>query len=57
MAVVGPGGSGKTRLIFSMLASQTFHPGFSKVFYFYKEYQPLFSEMEKKPEYRVCPLP
>ena len=47
MAVVGPGGSGKTRLIFSMLASQTFHPGFSKVFYFYKEYQPLFSEMEK----------
>ena len=47
MAVVGPGGSGKTRLIVSMLASQTFHPGFSNVFYFYKENQPLFIEMEK----------
>ena len=56
MAVVVRGGSGKTQPVFSMLASQTFHPGFSKVFYFYKEYQPLLSEMEKN-EYRVCPLP
>ena len=47
MMVVGPGGSGETRLVFSMLASQTFHSGFSKVFYCYKEYQPLFSEIEK----------
>ena len=48
MSVVGPGGSGKTRLIFSMLASETFHPKFEKTYYFYKEYQPLFKEMSEK---------
>ena len=48
MSVVGPGGSGKTRLFFSMLASKTFRPSFKKTFYFYKEYQPLFNEMAKK---------
>ena len=46
MALVGPGGSGKTRLIYSMLASPTtFYPPIEKTFYFYKEYQPLFQEM------------
>ena len=48
MSVVGPGGSGKTGLIFSMLASKTFRPSFKNTFYFYKEYQPLFNEMAKK---------
>ena len=48
MSVVGPGGSWKTRLIFSMLASETFHPKFEKTYYFYKEYQPLFKEISEK---------
>ena len=48
MSVVGPSGSGKTRLIFSMLASQTFYPKFEKIYYFYKEFQPIFKEMSEK---------
>ena len=49
MAIVGPGGSGKTRLIYSMLASPTtFLPAIEKTYYFYKEYQPLFKEMSEK---------
>ena len=49
MALVGPGGSGKTRLIYSMLASPTtFYPPIEKTFYFYKEYQPLFQEMSER---------
>ena len=48
MSVVGPGGSGKTRLIFSMLAFKTFRPSFNKTFCFYEESQPLFNEMAKK---------
>ena len=48
MSVVGPGGSGKTGIFFSMLASKTFRPSFRKTFYFYKEFQPLFNEMAKK---------
>lgn len=55
MSVVGPGGSGKTRLIFSMLASKTFHPSFKKTFYFYKEYQPLFKEMAEKLKIEFIP--
>ena len=49
MALVGPGGSGKTRLIYSMLASHTtFYPPIEKTFHFYKQYQPLFQEMSEK---------
>ena len=49
MALVGPGGSGKTRLIYSMLASPTtFYPPIEKTFYFHKEYQPLFQEMSER---------
>ena len=49
MSLVGPGGSGKTRLIFSMLASPTtFSPNIVKTYYFYQEYQPLFKEMASK---------
>ena len=41
MSVVGPSGSGKSRLIFKMLASPTtFKPTLGKIYYFYKEYQP-----------------
>ena len=51
MSVVGPSGSGKTRLIFKMLASPTtFKPTLGKIYYFYKEYQPLFKEMQGKIE-------
>ena len=51
MSVVGPSGSGKTRLIFKMLASPTtFKPALGKIYYFYKEYQPLFKEMQDKIE-------
>ena len=49
MSIVGPSGSGKSRLIFSMLASSTtFEPPADKIYYFYKDYQPLFKEMEEK---------
>ena len=49
MSLVGPGGSGKTRLIFAMIASPTtFYPKLQKTYYFYKEYQPLFKEMAGK---------
>ena len=56
MFVVGPGGSGETRLIFSMLASETFSPSFHKTFYFYKKYQLLFDEMAKEQniEFVLC---
>ena len=51
MSVVGPSGSGKSRLIFKMLASPTtFKPTLGKIYYFYKEYQPLFKEMQDKIE-------
>ena len=49
MSIVGPSGSGKSRLIFSMLASSTtFEPPADKIYYFYKDHQPLFKEMEEK---------
>ena len=45
MSLVGPGGSGETRL---MLASPTtFYPKLQKT-YFYEEYQPLFKEMTER---------
>ena len=49
MALVGPVGSGKIRLICSMLDSPTtFYPPIEKTFYFYKEYQPLFQELSER---------
>ena len=48
MSVVGPSGSGKTRLIFSMLTSKTFYPRFQKIYYFYREFQQIFKEVEKR---------
>ena len=48
MAVVGPSGCGKTRLIFSMLTGSTFQPKFQKIYFFYREYQQLYSEIKSK---------
>ena len=48
MSVVGPTGSGKTRLIFSMLTSKTFYPRFEKINCFYGDFQLQFKEVEKK---------
>ena len=48
ISVVGPSGSGKTRLMFSMLTSQTFYPRFQKIYYFYREFQQIFKEVEKR---------
>ena len=48
MSVVGPSGCGKTDLIFKMLKSSTFYPRFTKILYFYREYQPLFSKIQRE---------
>ena len=48
MSVVGPSGSGKTELIFKLLKGSTFYPKFEKIFYFYKEHQPLFPTIQKE---------
>ena len=49
MDVAGPGSSGKTYFIYSMLASPTtFYPPIEKTFYFYKECQQLFPEMSER---------
>ena len=45
MPIVGPSGSGKTELMFHMLQGNSFYPRFEKIYYFYKEFQPLFREM------------
>ena len=56
MSMVGPSGSGKTRLIFEMLVSNsTFYPRISKTYFFYKEHQPIFTEMRKKIDIEFVP--
>ena len=45
MSIVEPSGSGKTELMFHMLQGNSFYPRFEKIYYFYKEFQPLFREM------------
>ena len=45
MSIVGPSGSGKTELMFHMLQGNSFYPRLEKIYYFYKEFQPLFREM------------
>ena len=47
MSVVGPSGSGKTRLISSILTSKTFYPRFEKIYYFHRNFQIKFKEVEK----------
>ena len=48
MVVVGPSGSEKTDLIFSMLQGLSFCPAFPKIYYFYKEFQDIFTAMQQK---------
>ena len=47
MSIVGPSGYGKTELLFRMLKGSTFYPRFEKIYYFYKEFQPLFKDMQR----------
>ena len=47
MSIVGPSGCGKTELLFRMLKGSTFYPRFEKIYYFYKEFQPLFKGMQQ----------
>ena len=47
MSIVGPSGCGKTELLFRMLKVSTFYPRFEKIYYFYKELQPLFKDMQR----------
>ena len=47
MALVGPSGSGKTQLVFQMLFGGTFYPQIQSTYYFYREYQPIFSKVEQ----------
>ena len=56
MALVGPGGSGKTRLNYSMLASPTkLYPPIEKTFYFHKENQPRFQKMSERLNIELIP--
>ena len=48
MSVVGPSGSGKTDLIFKMLIGRTFSPKFNQIFYFYKEMQQIYINVQQK---------
>ena len=47
MSIVGPSGCGKTELLFRMLKGSIFYPRFEKIYYFYKEFQPLFKDMQR----------
>ena len=47
MSIVGPSGCSKTELLFRMLKSSSFYPRFEKIYYFYKEFQPLFKDMQQ----------
>ena len=46
MSIVGPSGSDKTELMFHMLQGNSFYPRFEKTYYYYKEFQQLFREMQ-----------
>ncbi len=48
ISLVGPSGSGKSRLIFDWLKIGTFQPEFDKIYYFYQHYQPLYGLMKDK---------
>ena len=47
MSIVGPSGCGKTELLFRTLNGSTFYPRFEKSYNFYKEFQPLFKDMQR----------
>ena len=48
ISLVGPSGSGKSRLIFDWLKIGTFQPEFDKIYYFYQHFQPLYGLMKEK---------
>ena len=48
MAIVGPIGCGKTKLMFDMLRGLTFYPRFTKVDYFFKVFQDLFTDVQRQ---------
>ena len=49
MALVGPWGSGETRVILSILASlTTIYPPIENTFYYFKKYQQLSQEMSER---------
>ena len=48
IAVVDPSGCGKTDLIFNMLQTSSIYPEFLKIYYFYKEFQDIFTSMQQK---------
>ena len=48
ISLVGPSGSGKSRLIFDWLQIGTFQPEFDKIYYFYQHYQSLYGAMQTK---------
>ena len=47
MSIVGPSGCGKTEFLFRMLKGSNFYPRFEKIYYFYREFQPLFKDMQR----------
>ena len=44
MAVVGPCGSGKTKIIFKLLKGETFYLKFGRVLNFYKDFRPILKD-------------
>ena len=50
ISLVGPSGSGKSRLIFDWLRVGTFQPKFDKIYYFYQYYQSLYGLLRKEIE-------
>ena len=48
ISLVGPSGSGKSRLIFDWLKIGTFQPEFDIIYYFYQHYQSLYGLMKEK---------
>ena len=46
-SIVGPSGCGKTEVLFRMLKGSTFYPCFEKIYYFHKEFQQLFKDMQR----------
>ena len=47
MSIVRPSGCGNTELLFRMLKGSIFYPPLKKNYYFYKEFQPLFKDMQR----------
>ena len=47
MSIVGPSDCGKTELLLRILKCSSFYPRFEKIYYFYKEFQPLFKDMQR----------